>query len=256
MKTIILILSTKNKNYDCFKSAIKETWFRDFSDKGIKCLFYEGGSEKNTLIEDTIYLNCDDSLQGTARKLKLALDFIENNFEYDVIYRTNLSSYLDSNKFLSYVKRYKIDSNSYSGLKAYSYFYKEYFWKKKLIYKILTFMGLNLGKKIYFASGSGFFLGKNNVRKILKFNKHENFVDDVMVGLICKLDQIYYPPRIDIGKLKSLKTHSKAINNKIIDDESFHFRFKSEDRYKDCENLKKCHIESKRIEMLKESNES
>ena len=256
MKIIILILSTKNKDYDCFKKAIKETWFKDFTKVGIKCFFYEGNSKKNILIDDTIYLNCDDSLQGTSKKLKLALDFVDKNYEYDFIFRTNLSSYLDIKKFLNYINHFRISENTYSGLHAQTYSFKEYFWKNNLIFKVLSKLRFNFGKKIDFASGSGFFLGRNNVKKILRSKKFENYVDDVMVGLICKLDQIYHPPRIDIGNMEKPKILINQKLSSLKNDHAYHFRFKSKDRIKDSENLKICHNENSRIELIKRDYDS
>ena len=95
-KIIVLILSTKDSEYDDFRTAIESTWLQDFKNLGIKCFFYEGGSDKNKIEGDYIKLKCPDDLYSVSLKLIEALKVVFEKYpEIQLVYRTNLSSYID-----------------------------------------------------------------------------------------------------------------------------------------------------------------
>ena len=46
-------------------------------------------------------------------------------------------------KFLNYINHFRISENTYSGLHAQTYSFKEYFWKNNLIFKVLSKLRFN-----------------------------------------------------------------------------------------------------------------
>lgn len=223
---IILILSTKDVRYKKFIDACNQGWVKLAREKGIRCIFYSGGAEKNSLENDNLFLNCDDSLSGTALKLYKALEFLENNkIQYTHIYRTNLSSFIFIDAFLKYID--SINDDIYGGVIG--YFNKISFFNK--FHFLSSFASKSLSfQVIKFASGSGFFLSKKYVLKLLLAkNINFNFIDDVMLGSVLENINIVPIPRYDI--VDYLPSNHDPI--------CFHIRLKSSNRHSDSDRLQR-----------------
>jgi hypothetical protein len=223
-KIIILILSTKDSKYDNFIKSCTEGWVKKARDNGIRCIFYSGGAQKNLLENDNLLLDCDDSLAGTALKLFKALQFIEcNKIYYTHIYRTNLSSFIFIDSFIKYSQNLKDDI--YAGVIG--SFNKVYLFNR--FHLLSTFASKFLPFQVLkFASGSGFFLSRNYVLKLLDTDKiNFNYIDDVMVGSVLDGIRIFPIPRYDIVNNLPSKYESNC----------FHVRLKSSDRLIDSNRL-------------------
>jgi hypothetical protein len=243
MKICILILSTNSKAYDCFKYAIRKTWLSDFKKKSIDCFFYEGDSEIDQIIDDTIYLSVKDEIKFTFLKFYKCLYFLKSiNKEYDLYFRANLSCYIDIIEFFRFINHFKINRNSYCGTLTSTYLMAELTLK----YKLLRIFKDNfrIGKKINFYSGAGFFIGRNNVDYILKYGnifKNDLIVDDVLIGLILA-SKTYSTPQNNIMTILEIKFElnfklSENELSKFYENHLFFYRFKNHDRIKDCEYL-------------------
>lgn len=84
------------------EKVIKETWAGPIIKgeyPGIDFLIYRGDTslEKHKLIksENLLLLRCEDNLQNTYKKTHYALSLIDKNFEYDYIFRTNTSTFVN-----------------------------------------------------------------------------------------------------------------------------------------------------------------
>jgi hypothetical protein len=235
---VVLILSTKDEKYLKFKNAIQETWMKQLSLNNIKCFFYEGGHEKNEISNDLIKLKIKDDLQSTSIKVIESFKLIIDKYPTTkVVYRTNLSSFIDVEVFLKFIKYKNIGINSYCGIIGKTNYLKEYFYGNKLLSFIFSF--LNLSKKIYFSSGSGFFIGINNISKLLLNPQKIDLIDDVMIGYNLNLNLLNQelPIRFDI---KEDNTHKVSINEYIYlvnEKLLFHYRFKTKNRLNDSKLL-------------------
>jgi hypothetical protein len=246
MKICILILSTNNESYNCFKYAIRSTWLDDFKNNSIDCFFYEGGSDKNKIIGDTIYLSVKDELKYTFYKFYICLKYLKSiNKDYDLFFRANLSCYIDVFNFFEFINNFNIDSNSYYGKIGVTYLMSELTLKYKLLRKFKK--NFNVGKKIKFYSGAGFFIGCNKVEYILKYGhyfKNDLIIDDVLIGLILFSNSIS-TLKDNIFKVVDVKIDSgfKLSENELFDlitnNFLFFYRFKNYNRIKDCEYLLK-----------------
>ena len=229
-KILILILSTCDPSYNNFKKAISETWVRTARQNGIRCIFYSGNNIKNELINDELKLCCDDSLKNTGKKLYYALKFIHSSqIEFTHIYRTNLSSFLFINKFENYVN--KLDISFYGG-------YTNYFHKLKILNRYrpisILFSRLLNFQKINYAAGTGFFLSKDLIEKIINFNNIPfHFIDDVMVGEILKI-KINDIPRYDFVNDDIINI--SLLNVELIEN-CFLIRLKSLNRHNDVSKI-------------------
>ena len=234
-KIVILILSTNNPEYQYFKTAIQETWLQDFKKLEIKCFFYEGGSESNHIQGNVIKVKSPDDLYGVSHKLVEALKVVFDIYpETKLIYRTNLSSYIDVQTFMKFINFHKFSEETYAGLIGITNLFREKLYKYKLLYFMFNF--ITFGKKFQFASGAGFFLGEIHCRKIISTRVNQNLVDDVMVAHIIKVKPL--PSAIPERLLVSMKTRhifQKQSFNKLVNESLlFHYRFKTNNRKEDA----------------------
>jgi hypothetical protein len=242
---LILILSTNDSEFKVFIKSIRETWYNIAKKNDIRCIFYVGGNDKDELIDDELKLNCDDSIIGSSEKLFKALKFIEEEkIEYTHIYRTNLSSYIFINDFILFSNN--LEQSVYGGVKLYYNHlgiienHRKLCILLKLIYneirpmdkiKIIKNISLKILKFriIEYASGAGFILSKDLVKKIL-YEKNVNFklIDDVMVGEILNNIRFINISRFDL---------CKKIEFKNKDEKCFHVRLKTLNRNNDANRM-------------------
>jgi hypothetical protein len=147
--------------------------------------------------ENTIY--CKDYetfIPGIYNKTIKSIEYCLNNFKFDYIYRTNLSSLIDVNKMYYFISNNKLD---YGGIIGYY-------------------------NNTSFVSGCGFFLSYDASKYLC--NNHiineNNLYDDQLIALVLKDKfNLTFVNRHDIGNLDD--------NLFIYDDSIFHFRCKSDD---------------------------
>lgn len=238
-KIIVLILSTKDSEYDVFRTAIETSWLKDFKNVGIKCFFYEGGSDVNKIEGDFIKLKCPDDLYNVSHKLIEAFKIVFEKYpEVKLVYRTNLSSYIDVKIFLKFIELNKFSEDTYAGVIGNSYIFKEQLYKYKLLYYILRF--ILFGKKIQFASGAGFFLGANHCRTIISSKNNLNLVDDIMVADTINVSPLItaIPERLTVSLVSRRQFQKKEFLNLVNEKYLFHYRFKSKNRNEDAHLLK------------------
>lgn len=235
----VLVLSTKNDSYQCFKDAIAQSWMNDFSDAGVRVFFYEGDSNEDKIVGDTIYVSCSDDIYHVSQKLIGALNILLSSLpDIKLVYRTNLSSYLELSNFLRFVHRFRLDEQTYTGLAAHTRMMAEKFYQQRPLYYL--FSRLPLGRKIRFASGSGFFMGRQICERLLGSNPDLSLIDDVMVAAAVGFlrDQASIPVRLDIfptvSKFMAISEYDRLVNESLL----FHYRFKSKDRFLDSNLLK------------------
>lgn len=161
MNVLHLVLACKNSHYLPIEEAARETWVKKSPDN-IKTIFMYGDSEKIYWDgNDSFYVNRKESLDICLYKTICAFEtFFESDFDY--IFRSNCTGYFD----LDLIEKFLQDkplNNFYCGCK-----------------------GVLNGTE--FASGSGYFLSKDIVDKIVH-NKEilygygmAGFHDDVSVG--------------------------------------------------------------------------
>lgn len=205
-KILVLVLSyDKNPWKQIEEYGIRKTWAKN--NKNI--FFYYGGSNKDNIIEDKIYLNINEDIMNIGLKTLMCFDMIKD-FNFDYIFRTNTSSYVDINLLYKFIED-KPTSNFYCGV-----------------------IGNHNG--IIFCSGSGYFLSKDLLLNVLKNREKwdHSYIDDVSLGKLInsfKNINIYEGKRYDI------------INDNIeIPTNYYHYRCKDEkNRMNDIIRMKKIH---------------
>ena len=125
-KIIILVMGTNEKTDPFFRQeyeeCCKKTWIKNLP-SNFRVIYYQGG-EKTELKDDILTVACEDDLKNTYKKTYFALDYIDKNFDYDIIFRTNTSTYINGyllNLFINniYEEDYFYGSEIYSLSEAY-----------------------------------------------------------------------------------------------------------------------------------------
>ena len=148
-----------------------------------------------------IKTNVPDLYSLIGRKTLDAFEISVNELDFDFIYRTNVSSYVDLAKLNEFIQNKPL-SNYYSGA-----------------------IGNHQG--ISFASGCGYFISRDLVIKILENKElwNHDLIDDVSVGkLMTKHFEVGIEEvmRIDIDSVDSVSSKIRNGNR-----ETFHYRCKA-----------------------------
>ena len=208
---IILVISCYEEQYQMLEKAIRDTWGNHIN-KEVNILYcYTENRQKTAQIGDNIFCNSGaEYLMNIGSKTISALEFIEKNFEYNFVFRTNLSSYVDVDML-----------NEIS---------KQYISNKKLIKGVIgNYYGIR------FTSGSGYLISRDNVQEIIN-NQHlwnHNYIDDVSLGILMNTlgADFVSGERFDVTN----DTHAIPTNY-------YHYRVKNEGNRKiDVLRLKKIH---------------
>ncbi len=241
-KIAVLILSTQENSYAGFIDAIKFGWAADFRALNIPCYFYEGGHENQSIDGDLIKVNERDEIKFSAKKFKAAVKLLLSAHpDTSIVYRTNLSSYIDVEPFLKFIEAYSLDEYSYAGVPWKTSYIKEIWCGNRWWQKFFTLFPI--GKKVVFASGAGFFLGRKHLDRIA--DDRDNFsmrmVDDVMVAvkinrspdLKCTPHRIVY--QSDGSHILDSMVYDELVRNNFL----FHYRFKTNNRELDAELIRR-----------------
>lgn len=206
MKILILVLSYDDKNiYTNFYETQKSTW-DSVEIPNIETFYFFGNSDKNFITGNTIFTTTEESLENCGKKTLHAFEMIYN-FEFDYLFRTNSSSYIDKLNLLSFVAT-QPNTNFYCGI-------------------IGNHNGIN------FCSGSGYFLSRDVFDLTMKHKDEwdHQFIDDVSLGKLLTSKGI----NLKNAKRVDLLSNNLNINNIPID--YYHYRLKTNDRYLDAKNM-------------------
>ena len=206
IKVLILILSSSTYPSNRNKKAIKKTWGSNLSGN-FRIIFYESGEDEK-IVGDTLFVKTDTSTKNLGQKLLLALDWCTNNVDYDFIFRTNTSSFVNTMELENYILANLIE--------------KEY-----------VYCGIPLvrdykesDKKINFLSGAGIIFNKKTVQLILKKKDqwdHQEW-EDVSLGKLLGENNIPFTN----GKRQDIKNN---FYNNVIDKTNYHYRCRLDNHY-------------------------
>ena len=206
LKILILVLSSKTYPSSRNKKAIKKTWGSNLEDN-FEIIFYESG-ETEKIIDDTLFVETDTSSKNLGYKLLLALDWCSRNIDYDFIFRTNTSSFVNTVEL-------------------------ENFISNNLINKEHVYCGMPLvrdykdsDKKINFLSGAGIILNKKTTQLILDKRKNWDHSEweDVSLGKLLSENGVSFTE----GRRQDIQYN---FYNNIIDKTNYHYRCRLDNHY-------------------------
>ena len=212
---VILVLSEDTiPLYIEFKKLQEQTW-DSYSIDGVKTYYFFGGGEDNKIVGNEIITKFPKNIENALQRTIKSLEILKNNgIEYDFIFRTNSSSYIDKELLYNFV--YSIPLNK--------------------IY------GGHIGRygDIPYVSGSGILISKDlcELMIINKDNFDYSLIDDVSIGKLFKENRINIFPisRINIHPNTIIdcldETHFSEIpKNRIM------YRLKNNDRNFDLKSM-------------------
>lgn len=175
MNLIILIPAHDSPFYRDLEQAIRETWLsRKVS--GVKAYFYygEGGKDHTYSVGDRIYSPHEEGVRNIGYKTLDAFRWLLENEEFDFVLRTNLSTYIDLQGAVEYLKD-KPRERLYCGKIAGGYHPP-------------------------FVAGAGYFLSKDLVQLVVANGGAWDhlFLDDVALGRL--LNQLGVPIYADADR--------------------------------------------------------
>ena len=204
MKILIVVLSYLDGGiYTKFFETQNESW-NSIEVEGVDTFFMVGNNNEDTIDGNLIKTNVRESLYNCGLKTIKAFELLKD-YEYDYIFRTNSSSYVDTQMLKDYLQD-KPRTNFYSGI-----------------------IGNHHG--IHFASGSGFIVSKNVVDLVLLKKEYweHRFIDDVALGFLLRSLRInpVLAPRFDVETVNE----NTPMNH-------YHYRIKTSNRETDCQYMK------------------
>lgn len=114
---VILVMSCNEERFIEEEEIIRKTWGSPIINgevENLSIIFYRGGSGESFDDEKKVlYLNVPDDLSNTYNKTIEAFKFLEkNNIEYDYIFKTNTSTYVNVEALLQFLKFEDIDKET------------------------------------------------------------------------------------------------------------------------------------------------
>tara|TARA_B100002019_G_scaffold191213_1_gene165387 strand:+ start:445 stop:1215 length:771 start_codon:yes stop_codon:yes gene_type:complete len=192
MNLVVLVLDSFTPNSIRNTAIQKQTWAKDAS-KNCEVLFYKG--DRFTKRENfDLILNCSDTYQDMGIKTVKAFEWVNENLNYDYVFRTNTSSYVHYENLIKYTTKLANNGVHYCG-----------------------FIGHYNG--VDYVSGSGIILSKKSVQTIIKSqeNLDDKIVEDIAIGKLLKSYSIF-PTE---GKRQDIESHQDIMN---LDSNQYHIR--------------------------------
>lgn len=107
MKLLIMVLSSAKPPYNKLLKAQKETW-DSIHHPNCDTVYYYGKSRSPVYNDRELVVDCEDGYYEMHWKFKKALDFVWC-MDWDFIFRTNSSTYVNKERVYNYIKENKPD---------------------------------------------------------------------------------------------------------------------------------------------------
>jgi hypothetical protein len=210
-RTLVLVLGTRVRPYPMLIRAAEATW-ASVPVPDVEVIFYFGGGGPR-MARRHLTLPVPDDFPHIGEKTLACFDYVLENREFDLVFRTNCSSYVDLMNLSRYVGEHAQARGFYAGTPS-------------------THDGIS------FASGSGYFLSRDLVELVVRERDSWNhaLLDDVALGLLLSTaGHLPVPvPRVGYATPREVAD---------VDVTQFHFRCKTASRARldDVEILLRLH---------------
>ncbi len=195
MKTLVLVLATRREPFPELIGTIKRTWAAKRVEN-VDVLFYYGG-DSVALEGDDLTLPVPDDLPNVGRKTLACFEHVLAHRDFEVIFRTNCSTYVDLPNLRRYVAEHAGPTKFYAG------------------------KGANLDG-IDFATGSGIFLSRDLVELLVeeRASWDHAYLDDVAIAKLLHAHGVErrFVPRV---------VYERPRDARKVDTSAFHFRCKT-----------------------------
>jgi len=211
MKLIILIIDSLEPHYVRLKQTQKDTWNnKNFNNHTTFYYSFNNSVDKITHTDTDLIIPGNEGFFNIGKKTLIAFDYILNNFDFDFVFRTNLSSYIDTKLLYEHINNNNL---IYDGI-------------------VGNFKGL-----FEFCSGSGYVIRKDIIKKVIDNQNiwNHQLIDDCSLAEVLHKQNIFpdkkakrydyhesfnvfYNERNEIQQVKT-DVHKSVLNN-------YHYRIK------------------------------
>jgi hypothetical protein len=172
-KIVYLAIASDDPIHKKDEQSQKETFVRDLnSDSTIYWL--HGSTYEYTFINDChMYVNVEEKYTNILQKTITGIQYLTDFVDFDLIIRTNVSTYFEDAKIRRMVENIALDQDFFGG---YVESCQDYFGKSQ--------------KNFTFVSGTGIFLTKSVAKSLCKLNYQEyiGIPDDVAITHFMKMN--------------------------------------------------------------------
>jgi len=163
-KILVLVISSDTYPSKRNKKSLLKTWVQNIP-SNMNVYFYKAGRNTTLKKNNEIILEVGKSTREMSKKNILAFEYVLNNFDFDFIFRTTTTSYVDLSKL--------------------KYFIKNNFSNKDHVYcgKIMETNDLQ-GNKCVYANGAGLIFSRKTLQAIVDQKDKLDYLlwDDVGLG--------------------------------------------------------------------------
>lgn len=209
MKILILVLSYNDNGgkYSEFYKMQNDTW-DSIQVENIETFYYFGESSENKISGKNIFVNSPESYENCTPKTIEAFKLLSDK-DFDVLFRTNSSSYVDKKLLYEFIKD-KVHDDLYMGIHG--------------VYN-----------NILYAGGSGYFISRKVFDLILEKNTDidQRYIDDVALGEFLSNHNIY-PQQSERFQVCNYPDRTTPMNY-------FHYRFSDHHINNNIERMKALH---------------
>jgi hypothetical protein len=198
LRILVLVLAARVAPYPAFVEKIRQTWASAAEDR-VEVLVYYGG-DRYAAADADVALPVPDDLAHVGEKTIACFEHVLDSRAFDIVFRTNCSSYVDLPNLRAFVDARRPRERFYAGV-------------------------LGEHEETAFASGSGYFLTRDLVELVVAHADEwdHSQLDDVALGKLLRSHGIapVSAPRQDVRGLPDLER---------LDTSHFHFRCKTDSR--------------------------
>jgi len=166
MKILILIIASEDSIHQADLITQRETWV-DTRNKNIQVIYLRGWNRNSYFLnQDTLYVPCQEKYNLILAKTILGIKYALKNLHFDVLIRSNVSTYFETNKLVKELEKPIYQEQFIGG----------YFDQSQSVI-------LKNKKNKEYISGTGIFLSKKAAEILITLNP-ENYLgifDDIAI---------------------------------------------------------------------------
>jgi hypothetical protein len=184
MQILILVIASNQPEHQADLESQKKTWVSECNEN-VSVIYLRGWDQSECYFEkDVLFVPIREEYSNILHKTIIGINYILDNFEFDVLVRSNVSTYFETNRLVK-----ELNQSVYRGSFFGGYFDKS---KDKNFYN---------GDSFEYISGTGVYLSKDVVIELSKLdpNKYTGISEDLAI--------------YDFLKDKGFKTIRMARNN-------------------------------------------
>ena len=167
MKILILILGSNDSEHESDLVCQKNTWISNLNNNVEVIILRGWDKDYFHFNNDTLFVPCKEDYSLILKKTIMGIKYISDNFDFDILVRTNVSTYFETHRLMMEISKPKYKASFYGG-----YFDKS---KQKV---------LNYKKSFEYISGTGIFLSRDIATLVgqLPVENYLGVFDDVAIS--------------------------------------------------------------------------